>query len=243
MLTDTTKTPDHLEAATGTACHDVWVFAYGSLMWRPGFPYRECVHATLHGFRRGFCLYSVHYRGTVQRPGLVLGLERGGECEGLAYRVPASQAEQTLAYLRAREQVTGVYREKLVNVSLKGHPLESVLALTYVAEQRHPSFAGQLSLAQQARIIRGAMGSSGTNVDYLINTIQHLETLNIRDQRLERLLVLVGMFFANGSAVRGHRARSRALNGRHQSLRMLRVAVKSLEQRNRFAHRSVLAGI
>ena len=242
MPTEPNKTLDNNSNAPD-AIGDVWVFAYGSLMWRPGFPYRECVHATLHGYRRGFCLYSVHYRGTARRPGLVLGLERGGECEGLAYRVAAADADEPLAYLRAREQVTGVYREKLVNVSLKGHPLEGVLALTYVAEQRHPSFAGLLPLPQQARIIRGAAGSSGTNIDYLINTLQHLDMLNIRDPRLERLLVLVGMFFANGAAVHGHRARARALNGQHQSLRLLRVAIKSLEQRNRFAHRSVLAGV
>ena len=93
------------------ARHDLWVFGYGSLMWRPGFAYEDAQHARLTGYRRCFCIYSVHHRGTARRPGLVLGLDRGGACEGIAYRVAARNAAETIRYLRAREQVNGVYRD------------------------------------------------------------------------------------------------------------------------------------
>lgn len=222
--------------------HDVWVFAYGSLMWRPGFPYAEAVRASLHGYRRGFCIYSVHYRGSARRPGLVLGLERGGVCEGIAFRIAAKDARAALAYIRAREQISGVYREKFVRLALSDGGRGSVTALTFVAEKRHPSFVRALPLKRQARVIRGAFGSSGANLDYLANTLQHLTELRIRDRQLERLLTVTGVYFANGEARDGHRARAKPLCGA-QSLRQLGIARTALEPRNRFAYRSVIKGI
>jgi cation transport protein ChaC len=221
----------------------VWVFAYGSLMWRPGFDFAEAVHASLHGYRRGFCIYSVFYRGSLKRPGLVLGLQRGGTCEGIAYRIAPDKAEAALAYIRAREQISGVYREKKVQLAVVGQPDRTVPALTFVAEKRHPSFARGLPLARQARVIRGACGSSGSNVDYLVNTIKHLIDLNIRDRQLERLLTVTGVYFANGAAREGHRARARPLNACRQSLADLGIPRTALELRNRFAYRRVLDGL
>jgi cation transport protein ChaC len=174
------------------ASHDLWVFAYGSLMWRPGFPYEEARRARLTGYRRAFCIYSVHHRGRPERLGLVLGLDRGGACEGVAYRIAAPKVAQTRAYLRAREQVNGVYREALVPVELEPYPALEVMALTYIVERAHPTYAGRLPGSTQARLIRAARGVSGANLDYLVSTVRHLEELGIRERELERLVTLVG---------------------------------------------------
>jgi cation transport protein ChaC len=176
--------------------HDLWVFAYGSLMWRPAFPYAEAVHARLTGWRRCFCIYSVHHRGTPERLGMVLGLDRGGVCEGIAYRVAARDAGAVRGYLRAREQVSGVYREAFLPVELERHPpgdsAEEVMALVFIAERAHPAYAGRLPLPTQARLIRGGKGLSGANLDYLVSTVQHLLELGIRERVLERLVAMVG---------------------------------------------------
>jgi len=172
--------------------HDLWVFAYGSLMWRPGFAFEEAVRARLTGFRRCFCIYSVHHRGTPERLGTVLGLDRGGVCEGLAYRIAAPRAAETRRYLRSREQVNGVYREALLPVELERHPPVEVMALTYIVERAHPNYAGRLPLATQARLIRGGKGVSGANLDYLVSTVWHLGELGIRERELERLVAMVG---------------------------------------------------
>jgi cation transport protein ChaC len=177
---------------------DLWVFGYGSLMWRPGFPFLERTPARLDGWRRGFFIYSTHHRGTPERPGLVLGLDRGGVCHGIAYRVAARDAHQVLGYLSAREQVNGVYREVLVPLALTGAERRCVRALAYVVERAHPSFAGELALGEQRRLIRGARGISGPNLDYLINTVHQLDALGIREARLNRLLACIGPHFARG---------------------------------------------
>jgi cation transport protein ChaC len=174
------------------AGHDLWVFGYGSLMWRPGFAFEEAQHARLTGYRRCFCIYSVHHRGTRERPGLVLGLDRGGACEGIAYRVAAAGAAATTRYLRAREQVNGVYRELHAPVELIKGQHRGVLALTYIVERAHPNYAGQLPLAVQARLIHGSQGLSGANLDYFISTLRHLKELEIRERELERLLAVIG---------------------------------------------------
>ena len=123
---------------------------------------------------------------------MVLGLDRGGTCEGMAYRVAAARARETTLYLRAREQVKGVYREIHVPVELIEGPHREVLALAYVAERAHPNYAGQLPLAVQARLIHGARGRSGANLDYLISALRHLAELGIRERELERLLAVIG---------------------------------------------------
>ena len=176
--------------------HDLWIFGYGSLMWRPGFAHLEAVRARVTGYSRHFCVTSVHHRGSAARPGLVLGLDRGGVCEGVAYRVAAHDAAKVLGYLRAREQVNGVYREALIAAELHGGEARTVRAVTYLVERAHPSYAGRLPLSTQARLICGARGLSGVNIDYVINTLRHLAELRIREPELERLMVVIGRYFA-----------------------------------------------
>lgn len=176
---------------------ELWVFGYGSLMWRPGFEFTEAVHARLTGWRRCFCVYSTYYRGDERRPGLVLGLDRGGVCEGVAYRVAPDRARATLDYLRAREMISGVYQEATVPVALLGAERREVTALTYIAERAHPGYAGRKTLHDQARLIRGARGKGGANVDYLLNTLLHLSELGIRERELERLAAMTSVLAAH----------------------------------------------
>jgi cation transport protein ChaC len=168
-----------------------WVFGYGSLMWRPGFAYLERQAATLHGRRRAFCIYSVHHRGTAQRPGLVLGLAPGGAVRGAAYRIAAADWDAAYAYLMEREQPTETYIEARRAVRLAdGRRVE---ALVFLSDARHPQWAGHLSLDRQAELIAGASGLSGRNVDYLRDLVQHLREEGVRDHSLESLLGLVEM--------------------------------------------------
>lgn len=166
-----------------------WVFGYGSLMWRPGFAYEERQAATLHGRRRAFCIYSVHHRGTYERPGLVLGLARGGAVRGAAYRVAEAEWPSAYAYLKEREQPTETYIEARVSVRLADG--RRVPALTFLSDLRHPQWAGALSLDRQAELIAGARGRSGRNVDYLRDLVEHLREEGVRDVGMERLLGLV----------------------------------------------------
>src|SRR5918999_497695 len=124
---------------------DFWVFAYGSLIWRPGFAHLERVPARLVGAHRALCVFSHVHRGTPERPGLVLGLDQGGACRGVAYRVAARLLEDTIAYLRAREQVTAVYRELVRGIALDGKPERRVDALCYAVDRGHPQYAGRLT--------------------------------------------------------------------------------------------------
>lgn len=166
-----------------------WVFGYGSLMWRPGFPFAERRGATLHGRRRAFCIYSVHHRGTYERPGLVLGLAPGGATRGAAYRVAEADWAQTYAYLLEREQPTETYIEARRHVRLDdGRRVE---ALTFLSDTGHPQWAGALDLAHQAELIAGATGLSGRNVDYLKDLVAHLREMGVRDGGMERLLEMV----------------------------------------------------
>jgi len=172
----------------------LWVFGYGSLMWQPGFPYVESRRARLEGYSRAFCVYSLHYRGTRDRPGLVLGLARGGTCDGVAFRVADEDAQSVRAYLHARELIYGVYREALLPADLAGPgQSETVDVLTYIAETRHPSFAGNLSLTRRAAIIRAARGKAGSNLAYFAATLRKLHELGIRQLDLERLAVCAGV--------------------------------------------------
>jgi cation transport protein ChaC len=166
-----------------------WVFCYGSLMWRPGFPYLERAAATLHGRRRAFCIYSVHHRGTPMRRGLVLGLASGGATRGMAYRIADEHWMTTYAYLREREQPTETYVEARAAVRLAGgHRID---ALVFLSDRSHPQWAGALSLDHQADLIAGATGLSGRNVDYLSDLVEHLREAGIRDRAMETLLGMV----------------------------------------------------
>ncbi|MFD3264546.1 gamma-glutamylcyclotransferase [Phenylobacterium ferrooxidans] len=166
-----------------------WVFGYGSLMWRPGFAYVERQSATLHGRRRAFCIYSVHHRGTYERPGLVLGLAPGGAVRGAAYRVAEGDWDEVYAYLREREQPTETYVESSAHVRLAdGRRVET---LVFLSDTRHPQWAGALSLERQAELIAGATGLSGKNVDYLRDLVEHLRAEGVHDLIMARLLALV----------------------------------------------------
>jgi cation transport protein ChaC len=169
------------------AAEDLWVFGYGSLMWRPGFDFRERVEARLIGAHRALCVYSFVHRGTPERPGLVLGLDRGGACQGIAFRVASADRARTVAYLRSREQVTGVYRESVRRISLKGEPERQVPALCYVVDRSHVQYAGRLPLAEQLHYIRQGHGQSGPNRDYVLATVAALEALGLRETELHLL--------------------------------------------------------
>ena len=177
-------------AKTGESGQDLWVFGYGSLMWRPGFDYVERELAWLRGYHRALCIYSHVHRGTPQQPGLVLGLDRGGSCRGVAFRVEAAKAEATIAYLRAREQVTSVYVERRVRIRLdNGREVEAV---TYVVDRKHVQYAGKLPLDKIIEYVRAGVGQSGENPAYVLNTHRHLAELSLRDPVLAHLVTALG---------------------------------------------------
>jgi cation transport protein ChaC len=162
---------------------DFWVFGYGSLMWHPGFAHVETRKAKLHGYRRALCIHSHVHRGTSEKPGLVLGLDRGGSCVGLAFRVPEALREEVVSYLRERELVTNVYEERWLRIRMMDGTWQP--ALCYVVDRNHEQYAGQLDEARAAGIVREASGNSGANIDYVINTLEHMKALGIHDRWLE----------------------------------------------------------
>lgn len=163
---------------------DLWVFGYGSLMWDPGFAYSRSGSALLRGYHRAFCVYSSRYRGTPERPGLVLGLNRGGACRGVAYQVAQADIESALESLWAREMPRRTYRARLVHVALAE---QRVQALAFIADPGHSSYAGRLSVEEVAALIARGVGSRGANVEYLINTLRHLEEVGVHDPGLRRI--------------------------------------------------------
>jgi glutathione-specific gamma-glutamylcyclotransferase len=163
---------------------DLWVFAYGSLMWNPGFALTESQPALLRGWRRSFCIYSRQHRGTLERPGVVLGLDRGGACRGLALRAAHGQAQAVLDYLWRREMTYRVYRPRWVRLLSPRGPLT---ALAFTADRSHPQYCGHLPLAAKATLIRQGVGESGSNVDYLANLIASLAALGVVDGSLQAL--------------------------------------------------------
>ena len=164
---------------------DFWVFGYGSLMWHPGFPHVEVRLARLRGLHRSFCVYSHRYRGTPQAPGLVLGLDRGGSCHGMVFRVPAGEGEAVLDYLYEREMVTGVYRPSWRRAETDLGP---VSAITFVVDRNHRQYAGRLSHEDMVQLIMQGRGNRGPCMEYLENTVHHLRALGLKDRGLERLL-------------------------------------------------------
>jgi len=166
---------------------ELWVFAYGSLMWNPGFPYLEHHMAVLRGYHRRFCVASHRYRGTPERPGLVLGLDRGGSCRGMAFRVAAEHAAATLDALWEREMVNRTYRPRLLPVSL-GCGRRVARACTFVVDREHSQYCPCLDEAEMVERIACCAGERGPNLEYLTNTVEHLEQLGIHDARLSALL-------------------------------------------------------
>ncbi|CAH1677449.1 Gamma-glutamylcyclotransferase [Hyphomicrobiales bacterium] len=178
--------PDVSPDAADSTSGDLWVFGYGSLMWRPGFPFVEQRKAVIRGFHRSLCIYSHVHRGTASQPGLVLGLDRGGSCLGIAFRVAGTHAAATVAYLREREQATSVYLERYVQTVLGAG--ETVRSLVYVADRKHGQYAGRLEESEVLRLVRQGIGQSGANPDYVRNTHAHLLELGVHDPVLTRLV-------------------------------------------------------
>ncbi|WP_246148212.1 gamma-glutamylcyclotransferase [Skermanella pratensis] len=175
---------------------DLWVFGYGSLMWNPEFPFVERRQALLRGYHRRFCVYSHRYRGTPDRPGLVLGLDRGGSCRGMVFRVEAGLVDRTLDYLWDREMVSGVYRPKLLGVWTEAG---TVSACTFVADRGHRQYCGEMCVSDVIRHIRQGVGERGPNLEYLANTVGHLRELGMVDRGLERLLTDVQGLMERGA--------------------------------------------
>ncbi|MBC8129598.1 MAG: gamma-glutamylcyclotransferase [Rhizobiaceae bacterium] len=159
--------------------NDLWVFGYASLIWRPGFPFEERTKARLSGYRRSLCVSSHVHRGTPERPGLVFGLDRGGSCVGMAFRVEGEKSNEVRDYLRARELVTNVYRERQVKVRLfDGRNVE---ALAFVVDRGHPQYAGTVSVEHAAEVVARAHGQSGANVDYVRSSFAEIRALGLDD--------------------------------------------------------------
>jgi cation transport protein ChaC len=188
------------EMANGMNDGGFWVFGYGSLMWKPDFEVAEARMARLEGYKRAFALISVHYRGTPEQPGLVLGLDWNStsECTGLALRIGPDQADEVRHYLAERELVSRAYFEVRHKITLLCPNLgsgwaegESVDAICYILDRTHPQYAGGMALKDQAAIIRVAAGPTGTNRDYLFNTVAHLRKLGVDDPELFTLEQMV----------------------------------------------------
>jgi cation transport protein ChaC len=172
----------------------MWVFGYGSLMWHPDFPHAGSAPALLHGYHRSLCVYSTRYRGTPDRPGLVLGLDRGGSCRGRVFRVAATDAEAVRDYLWEREMNGYAYLPKWLTVQAAQGPVTakgSVTALAFVVDRaRSPDYAGRLDDERLVEHILGGRGHRGSSLDYLASTVRHLDELGIREGELHRLLDL-----------------------------------------------------
>ena len=167
---------------------DLWIFGYGSLMWDPGFPFLKRTPALVRGYHRAFCINSNRWRGTPEQPGLVLGLDRGGACRGVAYLIARARVASTLSDLWAREMRRRIYRVKLLRARF---PDGEARAFTFVADPGHPGYAGGLTIAQTAQRIATCRGARGPNIEYLTRTIEHLEELGVRDHNLLRLQAAV----------------------------------------------------
>jgi len=168
-----------------------WIFAYGSLMWDFSFPHVRKEAARLSGYHRSFCMASVVYRGTKDNPGLVLSLDQGGFCDGIAYKVPEEHAYPVFEAVWDREMITQAYLPQTLPVLLNGGP-ETVKALCFTVNPAHEQYVGTLPLADQARIIQTAKGQSGPNIDYALTTLRHLHTLYIQDEEMVGLSEALG---------------------------------------------------
>lgn len=167
---------------------DLWIFGYGSLMWDPCFSHVESRSALIYGYHRELCIYSSRWRGTPQRPGLVLGLDRGGACRGVAFRIAAAQVARSLESLWDREMRRGVYHPRLLHARLPGR---TARVLAFVANPLHPGYAGTLPTERTAELIANCHGDRGPNVEYLARTLKHLTNLGVRDHHLLRVMAAV----------------------------------------------------
>ena len=163
-----------------------WVFGYGSLMWQPDFDYVEAQTARAYGYHRALCIYSIRFRGSPQRPGLVFGLDRGGSCRGCAYRVAVENVDEVIAYLDDREMLNKVYVPKYLKVRLDDG--RRVSGYGFVARREHRQYAGKLPVARTAELIRQGRGPHGSGFEYVANTVRHLDDIGIHDDFLHRVL-------------------------------------------------------
>ncbi len=182
-MTDATDLPIH---------HDpdhFWVFGYGSLMWRPGFDHVDAIPARMGGVHRAPCIYSWVHRGTQAEPGIVLGLDRGGMCSGLAFKVRESDRDTVIAYLRDRELVTNVYEETVLPAQLHDPSGAGrvVACVTYVVDPYHEQYAGTLDIDALVEIIAHAEGKSGRNDAYFLDTTRQLRAMGIEDETMEAI--------------------------------------------------------
>ncbi len=168
-----------------------WVFGYGSLIWRPGFASISQQQASMPGVHRRLCVYSYRHRGTEAQPGLVFGLVHGGSCRGMAFEVPAAEWAEVHAYLSEREMDRGVYREAVRPLVLAdGRRVE---ALVFLVDEKHPQFAGRLTVEEQVRIVRAGVGESGRNPEYVLATARHLHALGIADRGLDEVVAALAV--------------------------------------------------
>jgi cation transport protein ChaC len=183
--------PDWVVALRRSA-EPVWIFAYGSLMWNPELRFDEALPARVHGYHRSFCLYSPEYRGTREKPGLVLGLDRGGSCRGIAYRLAEATLADEIDLLWAREMTGFVYHMTPMKMVTERGP---AAGYAFTVRRDSSDYAGRLPHEEVARVIATSRGDRGTGRDYLANTVRHLEQLGIADgalHRIERLVAALG---------------------------------------------------
>ena len=169
-----------------TVKKDIWVFAYGSLMWRPGFDYLESRKVTLDGYHRDLCILSHVFRGTPQVPGLVLGLNPGGTCLGVAFRVAGAQVADVMDYLYEREMVHDVYEPKWLKA--RDETGEVMETYTFVSIADHPQYVGHFEQDTKVDLVLQGVGQMGRSLEYLENTCRHIRALGIVDEGLERIL-------------------------------------------------------
>ncbi len=164
-----------------------WVFAYGSLLWQPDFPFTEKHPATLFGYHRALCIYSWSYRGTQQNPGLVFGLDEGGTTQGIAYRISDQEAVEVYEKIHAREMISNVYEPHWVPCHLDDSSDLCVEALAYVANRHSPQYAGTLDDDDVLKFVTAGHGSAGPCTEYVLNTDAHLREMGVCDPLLERI--------------------------------------------------------
>jgi cation transport protein ChaC len=179
---------------------DLWIFGYGSLMWRPEFRYRRKSVGLVRGYHRALCILSTRYRGTAARPGLVMGLCRGGSCWGMAFLVPAERVHGVLEKLWRREMLRKVYEPRLVPVRVGGG--QRIRALTFIADPKHPQHVRELDLDGRAKLVAQGIGQRGRCTEYIRRTLEHMYELGVTDPHLERVLATAEAIRSNAGARR-----------------------------------------